>query len=399
MKILFAWELGGNLGHILRQRQIAAQLRQRGHQVVFAAKNVALARQVLADDGHADVGSIEVLQAPAAAGRFRHPHRDISSYADMLMAHGFGMPQVLQPLIDAWLAMFREVRPDVVVLDHSPAALFAARLCGVPSVNIGTGFEIPPALAPFPDFRPWLKVPKQVFLKMEAGMLEQLNALAQAHRRPPFARLADCLRADRSLLLTFKELDHYPERSDGEYLGPLFSTDLGADVVWPATHAQNVLVYLRPNPELETTLASLAKLAANVVCVIPGISSDVQACYAHAHMSIYSAPVKLATLLTQCDLVVSHLGHGLLSASVLAGVPVLGIPTQIEQMLLGQCAQAAGVGRYVPLNEVRAKLDAVLVDMLGAPSLREKSVALAARYPDYDQVQLLVKVASQIESL
>ena len=39
-RILIAWELGANLGHLLRQLMIARELRRRDHQVLFACRDL-----------------------------------------------------------------------------------------------------------------------------------------------------------------------------------------------------------------------------------------------------------------------------------------------------------------------------------------------------------------------
>lgn len=55
--ILFAWELGGGLGHLMQMRPIAHGLLARGHRIAAALKDLFRARQVFGPD-------VPLLQAP-----------------------------------------------------------------------------------------------------------------------------------------------------------------------------------------------------------------------------------------------------------------------------------------------------------------------------------------------
>lgn len=50
-RILFAWELGANLGHLARDIPVAEQLRKLGHDVTFAARDLRVAQEMLAPRG------------------------------------------------------------------------------------------------------------------------------------------------------------------------------------------------------------------------------------------------------------------------------------------------------------------------------------------------------------
>lgn len=49
-RIILAWELGANYGHLSQLLCVAQQLRNRGHQVLFAIKNTVAAEQLLNDE-------------------------------------------------------------------------------------------------------------------------------------------------------------------------------------------------------------------------------------------------------------------------------------------------------------------------------------------------------------
>ena len=57
-----------------------------------------------------------------------------------------------------------------------------------------------------------------------------------------------------------------------------------------------------------------------------------------------SGPARLDAVLREADVLVSNGGHGVTAAFVCAGKPVLVLPHNLEQALLGYRVQGAGVG-------------------------------------------------------
>lgn len=91
-RILFAWELGGNYGHISIILLIARQLRRRGHDILFAVKSLAQVKQLLEDDGFCYVKS------PCLSSRQTRCRTPVS-YADILIGAGFGSRETLAELV------------------------------------------------------------------------------------------------------------------------------------------------------------------------------------------------------------------------------------------------------------------------------------------------------------
>src|SRR5471032_621470 len=132
-RILFSWELGGNLGHITSLVMLARALRARGHEVAFALKHLRGAAGLLKQHGFA------FFQAPVVQARAADLPRDPASYAEIMLLHGFGDAEGLIAATLAWRNLFGLLRPDLIVFDHSPSALFAARGLGLPRVRFGMG--------------------------------------------------------------------------------------------------------------------------------------------------------------------------------------------------------------------------------------------------------------------
>jgi len=108
MKILFAWEIGGNLGHIAKHLPLLRLLRQRGHELLFASKEIELAQRLLAPAG------IVHVQAPLVT-RFTGGIREPASFADILAEIGFADANALAGLLSGWRNLFALYKPDVLV--------------------------------------------------------------------------------------------------------------------------------------------------------------------------------------------------------------------------------------------------------------------------------------------
>ena len=57
-RILFAWELGANLGHLGALVTLAKALRSRGHEAMFAVRDLAASATVAAPESLVGVGAV-----------------------------------------------------------------------------------------------------------------------------------------------------------------------------------------------------------------------------------------------------------------------------------------------------------------------------------------------------
>src|SRR3546814_8235875 len=68
----------------------------------------------------------------------------MGAYSDIMVYCGFGKLESLFTATLAWRTVFDQLRPDLIVCDHSPVVCFAA-YGRIPVVQVGSGFTIPPA--------------------------------------------------------------------------------------------------------------------------------------------------------------------------------------------------------------------------------------------------------------
>lgn len=390
--ILFAWELGGNLGHLAKQMMIARALRQRGHRCLFAARDVSAASIYLAED------SFEIVQAPFHAA----PEGEtevLSSYVDILNVNGFDPPGLLQRLVESWHAIFESVSPKIVVIDYSPIAVLAAKLRGISILRLDTGFGCPPNESPFPSFRPWLDIPVEQILEKELKLLYNINQVCSRMGSQQFTSLQKVLTTGMDLLTTFPELDSYTGRRFRHYIGPLFNISDGTETTWPEGSEPRVFVYLRPFIGLEIILKELAERSLSVIAAVPGIEPELAGEFSNALFQIIGNPVRLSVILDKMDLAVTHGGHGFANVCVLLGIPTISIPTMIEQLMTSQNLERLGAGIGVNHDQVAEKFAPSLDRMLTEQTFRENARTLAAKYADYDQDNVLENIADTIEGI
>ena len=129
-RVLIAWELGEAFGHLARCLRLAQGLMARGHGVTLALKDVRLPA------GQRPAPGITVLPAPLTpqAGTGSSPP---VNYADVLRVSGFAEAQDVVARLNAWRGILTLAQPDVLVADHAPTALLAARLANIPHLSIG----------------------------------------------------------------------------------------------------------------------------------------------------------------------------------------------------------------------------------------------------------------------
>lgn len=341
--VLFAWELGGNFGHVSKIAEVARHLDKRA-QLTIAVRDPIAFRRIAPDL------NCTLLSAPAAPPPPPTPRPlPVHTYPEGLQGLGWSNVEELGTLAEAWRGLFSLCRPDAIVAQAAPTALLAARGLGIPTAMFGSGFDAPPRSTPMPRFYYW--EPERAPSR-EPSVLETANKVLKGLDQPPMTRFCDLLRTDRYLLATFAEIDHYAPRTDFEpdppaYLGQLFTTDAGRPMRWKKSAKRRVFAYLRPRTHgFESGVKALTTLdkKTDVILAAPGASDKLAQSLKETPVRLVNTPVRLQELLPDCDLGVSHTSNGIAAAFVMAGVPQVGLPSHAEQDMVARAVAMNRLG-------------------------------------------------------
>lgn len=392
-RVVYVWEMGGGYGHIARFVPVARELRLRGHEVIFVLKDLAHIEKLLNES------AFSYLQAPVRwPGLQRVP--PANSYAEILRNSGFAETSGLLARVKAWRTLFDHLAPDLLLFDHAPTALLAARDFAKPRALFGTGFFSPPRVFPMCSIRPWLRIPEKDLLNSEQQVLYVANAVLKDIGGSKLDKLADLFDTEEDFLCTFAELDHYPNRLNARYWDPILEQEEGAEPIWPETGERRVFVYLRPQyPAIETLLKQLHNTSWSILMHIPGVPPAWLRTYNNAHLRIDPRPLNMRQVIEQCNLGVCHGGAGTISAMLLSGKPLLLLPMHVEQALSARQVVAMGAGIYIAEEVKKPNIKASILEIVSKKQYAESAIRFAQHYSAYDSTLAVSNIADRCVDL
>jgi UDP:flavonoid glycosyltransferase YjiC (YdhE family) len=287
----------------------------------------------------------------------------------------------------------------VVLADHSPTAILAARTLDIPVMLFGSGFFAPPQVHPTPNMRPWSPVSAEHLLAMDRLALQSINAVLEGYGKPRLDMLAQLFQVAEDSLLSFPELDHYPARGPARYWGMLPAA-VAADSTWPAAPGPRVFSYLRPEtPHLEAALQALHGLQGSILLYAPGLPAELMQRYTAPHVAFSPVPVDLNKVARQADAGLTYASPAATVAFLMAGKPVLMIPGHLEQFLFARRVEEMGAGLIQNPEHPPQDLAAMLRQVLADPGFRGNAGAFAAKYANFDQNAVMTHIVARIEEL
>jgi len=373
--IVVAWELGAGLGHLSRLAIIINRLEALGHNLTL----------VLNDPTNLDVvklpASLLVLPAPS----FKTPpakKQPTVSLPCILQTRGFQGPKVLRGMVRSWHGIFQVTKPDLLIFDYAPTALLAARGLSCSKVIIGSGFaELEPGI-PCEMMRTDLKEAPRMTTMMEARVVEVTNFICDELDYPKVKYLSDLYQNDLALITTLPELDQYkrnPEKS--LYLDLDNKSENNAYLPWRNLNGKRIFVYLKigHNGTIET-LDALVELKQDVVCYCAEAPARLIEAYRRKGLQMSSEPLDTMRQLTNADLIISHGGKGLISEGLLSGVPLLLLPTQMEQRMNASKVKALGAGLSAGAKISPQIIKKMIKRLLDEEEYKLNAQNVAARY-------------------
>jgi len=373
-RVLFAWELGGDLGHARRVFEVARGLRRLGHETAFAFQDL-LALGALG-------ASAEWFQAPLIASPATAPTRPPLSHSEILVYRGYGDALSVAGNTRGWLGLFSLWKADALVADYAPGALIAARAARLPHVSIGSGFSTPPPRDPMPALRSWAAIEETALRRADAtllagvrGGLERVNASAALP-----ANASDVFRVEHNVLCTWPEIDPFGARADAEYVGPQDDPSTGAEAHWRASARPRVFAYVKAHdPRLPPMLDAIARLPGEAIVVALGLAPAQAAARSTPTMQVHSQPVALGPLLADCDLCISHGGPGTVAHALNAGVALALVPQHLEQVLVARQVVSTGAAVMWAPETPPAELPRWIAEAAANESIRKAAAGSALR--------------------
>jgi UDP:flavonoid glycosyltransferase YjiC (YdhE family)/nitroreductase len=308
------------------------------------------------------------------------------------------------------LEIFRESRPDVVVGDYRLSLGTSAQFAGIPYVNIINAhwspyarprFRVPegpvthrfgvwPAQLVFDALRP-------MFFLRYAHDFNRLNA---KFGRPGFGHSLQEIYCHGDITL----YPDFPSLVPVEWL-PVSHRYMGP-VVWspnlpfpdelsrPAAGKRTVYVNLGTSGNatvLPSVLAALARRPTRVVLATAGAAPPANP--DPSRLELHVLPfVPGDKACAGADLVVFNGGSAGGQQALLAGKPVLGLPSNLDQFLNMHFIEAAGLGRLLrPEGATPARIAAVLDQMFEDTALFERARVFAARGNPVDADRVLAE--------
>jgi UDP:flavonoid glycosyltransferase YjiC (YdhE family) len=393
-RILYAWELGLDLGHIQRFLPFAAHLSSRGHEVIFAAKDLSRIQSL------PGARAFETIQSPVWLTTVEGLPEPQVCYADILQRIGYLASDGLLGMVKGWRSIFSRVAPQLLVVDHAPTALLASRDLNFPRITYGSGFYSPPRSAPMPSMRPWLSLPANRIEDSEAAVLRTVNQVLAELGGRPMAALADLFAVDDALWMTAAELDHYPQRGPTRYLGPVLGVQGGATPDWPAGSGKKLFAYIKmDHPQSGRLLEQLAGSPYDVLAYIPGLSEAHRRALQSANLRISSQPVDMRHAMRHAEIMLCHGGIGTTHYGLLSGLPILLLPINLEQELTARNVTKLGAGISVDFDETRTDFIAMLRELVMNPDYATKARGFARKYRDCNESGIMTTVALRCEEL
>ncbi len=393
MRLLFCWEMGSGFGHIDRMLVVAQALRARGHEVEFALRDLSRAhRRVMAQGFPAG-------QAPVWLPRMAQA-LPLINYGAVLAPAGWLDPQGLAGLVRGWQRWFDLVRPDAVLVDHAPTALLAARVAGLRVLAIGNSFELPPPQAAFPPMAWWRPELAAQAPACDAHLLKPLNATLTLLGAAPWSRLSQLFEGVPRAMLQLPDLTHYEHAGDDlACLGPVYLGDRGEASRWPEGSGTRVFAYLNAeHGGVEALLKALVAHGCRAQIYVKNIRPEQLERLRHPSLRFSAEPLHVDDCLREAELVVSHASLGTVTAAALAGLPQLGLPQHMEQLMIGRRLATQGIGLSCGLERPGEEVGGLLKRLLTEPVFAERARAMATRHAGLQPAQTGERAADWIEA-
>lgn len=339
-RVLIGWELGGGRGHMQSMLAIAHALTARGHQVALAVQRLDAATDPLP-------AGATLLQAPLwprlVVGAPDVPRHAPVTLIDILARLGLDRPGTLTAMLAAWDGIIAAFAPRLAIGDFAPA-LIAAAHGRVPAVAVGPGFQTPPddtaQVARLGGGEPGYD---------EAAMHDLIDADLRAAGREPLPALPALFRCDRRLIASIPELDPYGRPDGPDHVPPAVGE-------WSAPapkRGDEVFVYAHgPIERFDAFWQGLVATGLPIRAHVPLAPPALRDAIARRGVIVERRPIPWPLIAARSRIAVNHGAHGTMCGLLLAGLPQLALPIDLEKRLHSDALARAGLGHSLPASNL-----------------------------------------------
>ena len=388
------------LAHVSRLLEIAKVLRARGHEIIFAGHGRYL--QVAGWDGfetrELPYMSVEQVVRAVRSGRLWEVYRE----------------DQLKQFIAAELALYEELRPDLVLLDNRPSARTSAEQAGLKTVAVVNVHLTSYRRIPFFSLGnvlgssfPGVALADRLENTSENFFYDWLvmGGLNRIRKRRGLARLYGYAHeeGDNSLLADLPEFSPVcalPPHA--RYVGPLtWHNTLPAPACLEQLEVGKPTVYLALGSEsLEDLIPQLGVLAAEGIQVVVATGATPLDTIPVTNKGVFlERYINTDALLPYCSLVCCHGGNGTLYQALAYGLPTVVVATHQEQYYGGKRIQQLGLGQTLTLKAVKNRgfglVAAALRHVLDEPAYRAQAQAFSAHFAGWNSAE---RAADTVES-
>ena len=334
-RILIGWELGAGLGHVLSMKAMGAALIARGHHVAFALQRVDAMPGGLPETSLLFQSPLwprlSILAEPVTL-------KPAVTLIDILARLGLDRPGCLTSMIRAWDGILAGFDPHITITDFAPALLIAAQ-GRMPTIATGPGFQVPPD-----DLDPPARLGGAAPGYDEAEMLDLIDADLRDAGREAVPSLSGLFRCSRRAIASFAALDPYGRPAGPDFVAP----GIGLWTAPAAVPGDEVFVYV--NGPLQRNDALWAGLGATGLPIRAHIPVPDKALHNHIAsfgIMVERQPLPWPGIANRSRMAVTHGAHGSMCALMVAGMPQLAIPYDLEKRLHSEALARTGLGRLL----------------------------------------------------
>lgn len=376
------------LSHISRPLAIAAELRARGHDIVFAGDSPK--DHFIRSEGFEVLPAYQV-EPDILFNRIRQGKLQFVSDDE------------LYRLIAADRDLYRQVQPDLVLSDGRFSAPLSAGIDGIPQAAIVNVSSTEYRALPYIPFFEWLpeklvkrdgplgKSLDRFNLTLEMLVFDNaatvFKKLSRAFALARTVTATNCL-AGNDLTLLADIPEYFPTRNmpaDYFYIGPLtWQSPLVPPAWWPPKNDGKRLVYFTMGTtwmggSFAVLYEQLQREGLTAIIATGGQAQGLQTIEGEVYVEEF---VDGDLVMAACDLVVCHGGNGTIYQALQHGKPIVGIPSIPDQQFNMRRVKALGVGETLDPKEFAAhpeKLFALARKVAEDPRYRDNAKRLQAQ--------------------